>query len=141
MAFILFVPLLIFYKQGVSIQAIWYWPLALALSIIATLGPGTWLAALNVKYRDFRYVIPFLIQAMFFLTPVLYPVTLLEHPLLRYLLAASPMYAAVEFFRIPLTGQLPDPILLMISLTSGFVLLVIGLVYFKKTEDFFADFA
>lgn len=141
MAFILFIPLLFFYQQAVNTNAIFYWPLALAISVIATLGPGSWLAALNVKYRDFRYVIPFLIQAMFFLTPVLYPVMLLEHPLLRYLLAASPMYAAVEFFRIPLTGQFPDATLLTISLVSGLVLLMIGLVYFKRTEDFFADFA
>jgi lipopolysaccharide transport system permease protein len=141
MAFVLFIPLLLFFGQAVSGHAFWCWPLALLISMVATLGPGSWLAALNVKYRDFRYVIPFLIQILFFLTPVLYPVSLLDHPLLRYLLAASPMYAAVELFRFPLTGLIPDPILLSISLGSGIVFLTIGLLYFKRTEDFFADFA
>jgi lipopolysaccharide transport system permease protein len=141
MAFVLFIALLLFFKQAVSIQAVWCWPLALIISIIATLGPGSWLAALNLKYRDFRYVIPFLIQILFFLTPVIYPITLLEHPLLRYLVAASPMYAAVELFRFPLTGLLPDPTLLAVSLGSAIVLLAAGLMHFKRTEDFFADFA
>jgi lipopolysaccharide transport system permease protein len=141
MAFVLFIVLLFCFRQTVGLHALWCWPLALVICMIATLGPGSWLAALNVKYRDFRYIIPFLIQVLFFLTPVLYPITLLEHPLLRYLLAASPMFAAVELFRFPLTGLFPDPILLTISLGSGIVLLIIGLVYFKKTEDFFADFA
>lgn len=141
MAFMLFVVLLLFFRQPVSVDAVWCWPLAVIISIISTLGPGSWLAALNVKYRDFRYVIPFLVQVMFFLTPVLYPITLLGHPALRYALAASPMYAAVELFRIPLTGHFPDPVLLAISLASAILLLVVGLVYFKRTEDFFADFA
>src|SRR5688500_4023280 len=104
MAFILFVPLLIFYKQPVSIAAIWSWPFALVISLIATLGPGTLLAALNVKYRDFRYVIPFLVQVLFFLTPIIYPISILKHPALQYIIVMSPMYAAVELFRYPLTG-------------------------------------
>lgn len=141
MAFALFVPLLIFFKQNVTLDFLWCWPVALILCMIATLGPGSWLAALNVKYRDFRYVIPFLIQILFFLTPVLYPISLLQHPLLRYLLAASPMYAVVELFRFPLTGIFPDVILLTISVCSGILLMIMGLTYFKRTEDFFADFA
>ena len=69
MAFILFIPLLIFYRQPVSLTALWSWPLAIGRLLVATLGPGTLLAAFNVKYRDFRYVIPFLVQVLFFLTP------------------------------------------------------------------------
>jgi lipopolysaccharide transport system permease protein len=141
MAFVLFVPLLLFYKQAVSLNALWSWPLALGVCLIATLGPGCFLAALNVKYRDFRYVIPFLIQALFFLTPVIYPISLLEHPLLQYIIVCSPMYAAVELFRYPLTGITPDLYFLSISLLSGFLLLLAGIFYFKRTEVFFADFA
>ncbi|MFY8035782.1 MAG: ABC transporter permease, partial [Cyclobacteriaceae bacterium] len=58
MAFILFVPILLFYQQSVSLSALVLWPVALIIAIVATLGLGSWLAALNVKYRDFRYVIP-----------------------------------------------------------------------------------
>ncbi len=141
MAFILFVPILLFYQQSVSLSALVLWPVALIIAIVATLGLGSWLAALNVKYRDFRYVIPFLVQALFFLTPVIYPISLLKYPILQYILVCSPMYAAVELFRYPLTGIFPDGYFLGISLLSGVVLLAIGVLYFKRTEDFFADFA
>jgi len=141
MAFILFVPILLFYNQPVSWTAIWVWPLAILITVISTLGLGCWLAALNVKYRDFRYVIPFLVQVLFFITPVLYPISLLKNPALQYVLTASPMYAAVELFRFPLTNALPNPALLAISLFCGILLLLIGILYFRKTEDFFADIA
>jgi lipopolysaccharide transport system permease protein len=141
MAFILFIPLLLFYQQSIFWFAIIIWPMAILVSIVATLGLGAWLAALNVKYRDFRYVIPFLIQVLFFLSPVIYPISLLKYPVLQYILACSPMLAAVELFRYPLTGVFPDGYFLGISLLSGVVLLVIGVRYFKRAEDFFADFA
>lgn len=141
MAFVLFVALLIYYQQPLSWMAIMLWPLGLLITIIAALGLGSWLAALNVKYRDFRYVIPFLVQVLFFLSPVIYPVSMLKYPVLQYVLACSPMYAAIELFRLPLTGIYPEPTLLYISLASGLILLLIGLIYFKNTEDFFADFA
>lgn len=141
MAFMLFLVLLLYYQQPLSWMAILLWPAGLIITIIASLGLGAWLAALNVKYRDFRYVIPFLVQVLFFLTPVIYPVSMLKYPLLQYVLACSPMYAAIELFRMPLTGLYPEAMLLSISLASGLILLLIGLVYFKRTENFFADFA
>jgi lipopolysaccharide transport system permease protein len=141
MAFILFVSLLIFYQQPVSIAAIWSWPLALAVCLIATLGPGMLLAALNVKYRDFRYVIPFLIQALFFLTPIIYPMSILKYPILQYIVALSPIYAAIELFRFPLMGTDLNTTFILLSLSSGVLILLIGLIYFKRTEEFFADFA
>lgn len=141
MALILLVCILIFYKQPVSVSAIVLWPAALIIGVIATLGIGTWLAALNVKYRDFRYVIPFLVQVLFFLTPVIYPLSTLKEPLLQYFLVCSPVYAAVELFRYPLTMIMPNISFLFISLCSGLILLVVGMYYFKSTEDFFADLA
>jgi lipopolysaccharide transport system permease protein len=141
MALMVFAGFLLFYRQPVSWAAIIYWPLALILTIIATLGPGSLLAAMNVKYRDFRYVIPFLVQLLFFLTPVMYSVHIIDWPLLQQIIVLLPMYAAVELFRAPLSGVMPDMTNVMISLASGIALLVTGLIYFKKTEDFFADFA
>jgi lipopolysaccharide transport system permease protein len=141
MAFILFIGILLYYQQPVSWLFILIWPFSLLVAMLATLGLGSWLAALNVKYRDFRYVIPFLVQVMFFLTPVIYPISMLNYPVLKYLLACSPMFAAVELFRFPLTGLLPDPIFMALSLTSGLLFLIVGILYFKQTEDFFADFA
>ena len=141
MAFVLFAGILIFYQQPVSWLAIFIWPLSMVIGIVATMGLGAWLAALNVKYRDFRYVIPFLVQVLFFLTPVIYPISLLKYPVLQYILVCSPMYAAVELFRYPITGISPDYYFLGASLLSGLILLVVGVFYFKRTEDFFADFA
>jgi lipopolysaccharide transport system permease protein len=139
--FVLFGGILIFYAQSVSWWALVIWPLSIIVGVIATLGLGSWLAALNVKYRDFRYVIPFLVQVLFFLTPVIYPISMLKYPWLQYILVCSPVYAAVELFRFPLTGTLPDVYFLTLSLTSGLLFLIAGVLYFKSTEDFFADFA
>lgn len=141
MAFVLFLGILIIFNQPVLWISLVIWPLAIFVAVIATLGLGCWLAALNVKYRDFRYVIPFLVQILFFLTPVIYPITLLKYPLLKFILVASPMYAAVELFRFPLTGIFPDTTFLLTSLGSGVLFLLVGIIYFRKTEDFFADLA
>jgi len=141
MAFMLFVPLMLYYRQSVSIDAFWAWPVALLVTLSATLGPGCLLSALNVKYRDFRYVIPFLVQILFFLTPIIYPISMLKHPVLQYLLVCSPMYAAVELFRYPLTGVFPNSTFLAISIASTLIFLFTGSAYFRRTEDFFADLA
>lgn len=141
MAFILFTGILFYYQQPLHWSFALLWPLSILVTIAGTLGLGAWLAALNVKYRDFRYVIPFLVQVLFFLTPVIYPITLLKYPVLKYLLACSPMYAAVELFRYPLTHEFQDSVFMMISLLSGLIILLVGIFYFKRTEDFFADLA
>jgi lipopolysaccharide transport system permease protein len=141
MAFGLFASLLVFYNQSVMWSAVWAWPAALVVSVIATVGPGCLLAALNVKYRDFRYVIPFLVQVLFFLTPVIYPASILKNPLLQYVVVLSPMYAAVELFRYPLSSAALNASHVGLSVLTGTLMLFGGLIYFKRTEDFFADFA
>jgi len=141
-AFIVFLALLIFFHQHVDIlRAIVCWPTALVVAIMATFGPGCLLAALNVKYRDFRYVVPFLVQALLFLTPVIYPVSIVSNASLKYVLALNPMYAAITLFRIPMTSNPADSSLLWISLLCGLILFFIGLLYFRKTEKYFADLA
>lgn len=142
MAFLVLVPLLFYYQQPVNvIEAILFWPAGLMLTIISTFGLGCLLAALNVKYRDFRYVIPFLVQALLFVTPVIYPISVLKYEWLQYLIALNPMYSAITLFRLPLTSITPDPVLLSISIASGFLLLLLGTVYFRRTEMYFGDLA
>jgi lipopolysaccharide transport system permease protein len=141
-AFIVFIVLIIVYQQTVDLQSAFFlWPAALFATIIATFGPGCLLAALNVKYRDFRYVIPFLVQALLFLTPVIYPISIVSNVWLKYLLAINPMYAAVTLFRMPMMASFPDTTLLGISLLSGIIIFIIGLIYFRRTEMYFADLA
>ncbi len=142
MSILVFVPLLVFYHQGVSFsEALLCWPIGLGLTVAGSFGPGCLLAALNVKYRDFRYVIPFLVQALLFITPVIYPISIVPGKWLQYLVALNPMYAAITIFRLPLTAVEPDPILLGVSILSGLVFLVAGLGYFRMTESYFADLA
>jgi len=115
-------------------------PVCVLLSIIATLGLGCLIASLNVKYRDFRYLIPFLIQVLFFLAPVIYPEDVVTDPLLKKVIALSPMYAPISLknmmFDIPV-----DLTCIVISLCSSFFFLIFGVYYFRKTEAYFADIA
>ena len=135
-----FIILLIVLRQPIDVwEAFLFWPLGVALTIVGTLGPGCLLAALTAKYRDFRYVIPFLIQALLFLTPAIYPLSVLKDHWFRYLLAANPMYAAITIFRLPMTSFDPDPVLISVSVASGIFFLFAGLLYFARTERFFAD--
>lgn len=141
-AFIVFIILILLYAQPVDVlRAFFLWPAALIVTVIATFGPGCLLAALNVKYRDFRYVIPFLVQALLFLTPVIYPISIVSNVWLKYVLALNPMYAAITIFRIPMINSFPDISLVAISISSGIIFFISGLIYFRKTEFYFADLA
>jgi len=142
MAFIVFVGLLIYYQ--VSINFLLFIPLLLLSIIIAsfgTFGLGSLLAALNIKYRDFRYIIPFMIQALLFVTPVIYPVSIISQYWIKCMLAINPMYSAVEIFRYSIIQKSLDYRLILISVISTFVFLLIGLLFFRKTEAYFADLA
>lgn len=141
-AFAVFIVILFYYQQSVDLlDALWMWPLGIFLTIFSALGLGCWMAALNIKYRDFRYALPFLIQMMLFVTPVIYPTTMVSTPWIRYILALNPMHAALVFFRGPLSESGVDPMLLGISLLSTIILMLSGWAYFRKTEAYFADLA
>ena len=114
-------------------------PLFLLLAIATALGVGLWLAALNVQYRDVRYVIPFLTQVWLFATPVAYESKLVPEAY-RPLLGLNPMAGVVEGFRWALLKSAPPPgSLLLVSVSVTAVLLVSGLYYFRRMERTFAD--
>lgn len=141
MAFVVFLVYCL--VEGISFHtaALLYFPLALVLTCMATFGAGTFLAALNVKYRDFRYIIPFLIQFLLFVTPVIYPISITNNALLSWVLALNPMTAPLDIFRAGMVGEELHLLHDFISVASSLTLLVIGLVYFRKTEAYFADLA
>jgi len=141
MAFLVYIGLVIYYGYGFSLASVWLLPLALLLTVIATFGPGCLIAALNVKYRDFRYLLPFTIQVLLFLTPVIYPMSLVANPWLQKLLAFNPMYAPISIVRKALIDRPLDMDLIWISVASGIVFLLAGIFYFRKTEGYFADLA
>ncbi|HWA95902.1 MAG TPA: ABC transporter permease [Terracidiphilus sp.] len=115
-------------------------PLLVVLELMAALGTGLWLTALNVKYRDVRYTVNFLVQFWFFATPIAYPVSVVPQRWQAWY-GLNPMVGVVEGFRWSLTGEGPIPArLLAISAGMATVLLLSGLAYFSHTEDTFADF-
>jgi lipopolysaccharide transport system permease protein len=112
-------------------------PLAI-LVILTALGVGMLISALNVAYRDFRYVLPFLIQIWMFLTPVIYPVRIIPEAW-RWAAYVNPMTGVVGGFRAAVLGTPFNWTELAISSGFAAVLFVGGLAYFRKTEAWFAD--
>jgi lipopolysaccharide transport system permease protein len=141
MAFLIFIILCIWYKQPVEWNAVLFFPAGILLTLFAAFGMGTFLAALNIKFRDFRYVVPFLLQVLFFSSQIIYPLQLINQSYLKYVLAVNPLNGAIELFRAPLTGLAPDMNVILISSATAFSLAAIGLFYFRKTENYFADIA
>jgi lipopolysaccharide transport system permease protein len=114
-------------------------PALVLLTLVTSLGVGLWLSALNVQYRDVKYVVPFLTQFWMFVTPVAYPSSLLGEPW-RTLYALNPMVGVVEGFRWALLGTATAPVAAMVASTvSAVVLLVAGAYYFRRMERTFAD--
>ncbi|HTF25996.1 MAG TPA: ABC transporter permease [Candidatus Limnocylindria bacterium] len=116
-----------------------FWPLAVLEMLLVTLGISMWFAALNVRYRDIKHVIPFMIQLGLWVSPVLYPVSYLS-PRWRPLLALNPLSAVMEGFRACIfpSHQL-DWKLMATSLGTSLLFFVIGVLYFRKAERTFAD--
>jgi lipopolysaccharide transport system permease protein len=115
-------------------------PLLIAIAVAAALGVSAALSAINVRYRDIKYVIPFAIQMWLFATPIAYPSSLIDEPW-RTILAINPMVGVVEGFRWATLGTGDAPwALIGVSLASACVLLVAGLAYFDRVERGFADF-
>ena len=137
-AFVVLGGLMVYYGI-VPTAAIVTLPLFLLLAMTAALGAGAWLAALNVRYRDVRYTIPFLTQLWLFSTPIAYPTSLVPEAW-RPLYGLNPMAGVVEGFRWALLGHgEPLPSLWAASTLSSVALLVGGVWYFRRTERTFAD--
>jgi lipopolysaccharide transport system permease protein len=115
-------------------------PLLVVIAAATALGAGTALSAINVRYRDVRYVVPFATQIWLFITPIVYPNSSLSQPL-RTLSAVNPMVGVVEGFRWAVLDTGGAPVTLMaISTAAAAVLLFAGLAYFDRVERSFADF-
>jgi lipopolysaccharide transport system permease protein len=142
MSFIIFIPMLFYYHASLNLSFIAFLPLSLFITAFSTFGIGTLLAAMNIKYRDFRYVIPFMVQAGMFVTPVMYnPVTATTKLWVQYVFALNPMYSAIELFRAGFSNVQLRPDLIGISLFSTILFFLVGLYYFRRTEAYFADVA
>jgi len=121
---------------GVGIVAL---PLLALFALLTAFAVGIWLSALNVRYRDVIYAVPFLLQIWLFASPVAYPSTIV-HGFWQVIYGLNPMAGVIEGFRWALLGLPPPPLGLMAaSLGAMLVILVSGMVYFRTTERTFAD--
>jgi lipopolysaccharide transport system permease protein len=114
-------------------------PFFILLTTLLALGMGICVSALNVKYRDVRHALPFLLQSWMFLTPIIYPASIVPVEF-RWALALNPMTGIVEGFRSALYGRELDLIALSISIALTFLLLVCSAYVFKRIERIIVDF-
>lgn len=137
-AFVVLLVMMLAYGIAPTINII-FLPLFLLLALVTALGVGLWLSALNVEYRDVRYVVPFLVQVWLFATPIAYPSSLLQEPW-RTIYGLNPMVGVVEGFRWALLGTQTAPgWAIAISATVSMLILVSGAFYFRRMEKTFAD--
>ena len=138
-ASVILVGMMFFYHYIPSLVGLVMIPVLLLMTIFSTLGIGLLFASLNVKYRDVRFVLPFFIQLLLFITPVIYPVSIVSSKY-RWILGLNPMSGVIDTARVGIlgTGQV-DWLLLGVSLLSMFFYCLIGYLYFKKVERYFAD--
>jgi lipopolysaccharide transport system permease protein len=137
-AFVMLLAIMIYYGLVPTLNILWL-PLFVILALITSLGVGLWLSAVNVKYRDVSYVVPFITQLWLFATPIAYPSSLLPEPW-RTIYGLNPMVGVVEGFRWALLGTdtAPGPII-AVSATTAIVILITGAFYFRRMEKTFAD--
>lgn len=136
---LVFILLLVIYSVAPG-WALVTLPLFVLLAVVTCLGTGFLLSSLAVTYRDVAYVIPFILQFGIFVTPIAFPASLVPEPW-QVLLGLNPMAGVVEGFRWALIGSYPAPnaAMLALSVVSAAVLFVVGIFYFRRTENTFAD--
>jgi lipopolysaccharide transport system permease protein len=138
LAFIVLLVMMAFYGILPTRNVVWL-PFLLLLALVTSLGVGLWFSALNVQFRDIRYAVPFIVQAWMFITPIVYPSSLLPEPW-RTLYAINPMAGVVEGFRWALLDTDTQPgSMVFVSAIVATGLLVGGLYYFRRMEKTFAD--
>lgn len=135
---VVFLPMLFFYNLNPGTPILMF-PVFLLLALATALSVGLWLAALNSLYRDVRHIIPFLVQIWMFVSPVVYPASLVPVRW-RWLYGLNPMAGVIEGFRWSLTGHgQPPTSLLAVSSGAVVVVLIGGLIFFRRMEGTIAD--
>jgi lipopolysaccharide transport system permease protein len=141
-AFLILIAMMIYYGVAPT-SSIWTLPLYMLLSMVTALGVGLWLAALNVHYRDVKYIIPFMTQFWMLITPIAYQAKELYDLLpdqWDWVFALNPMVGVIEGFRHALLGtEVYSTGTLWVSILTSIFLLVSGLIYFRSMERTFAD--
>ena len=140
-AFLILIPLMIYYGVHVRLSLLMF-PVLVLLTAMLALGVGMWLSALNVKYRDVRFALPFLIQLGMFVSPVIYPASYMARSFpvrLHWMLSLNPMMGIIEGYRSSLFGHPFNWPALMFSTAITMALLVYSSFVFRRMEKSFAD--
>lgn len=138
LAFVVLMGMMLYYRV-LPTANIMFLPLFFLLTVVTSLGVGLWLSALNVKFRDVRLILPFLVQLWMFATPIAYPSSLLRGPW-RNVYGLNPMVGVVEGFRWALLGvKSPPGAMVFVSAAIAVLLLMGGVIYFRRMEKTFAD--
>ena len=138
LAFTVLIGMFLFYGRSPHWHAVAI-PVFLAMALLTAFGVGLWLSALNVRYRDVPFIVPYLTMMWFFVTPIVYGVTSVK-PSTQSLLALNPMTGVIDGFRWCVLGVgLPHYGLYALSFAIAFTVMVSGLWYFRRVERYFAD--
>lgn len=136
-SFGILIVMMFFFHVSPSVSILMVVPLVL-LTVLSALGVGIFVSALNAEYRDFRYALPFLVQIWMFVTPVIYPVSIIPDRW-RWVIAVNPMAGIVDAYRSAIFGKPFDWPHLGLSLGVAVIMFLIGIAFFRKTEGYFAD--
>lgn len=141
LSFIILAGMMVYYHFTPSWLIVIFLPFLMLLNFAAASGLGSLLAAINVRFRDVRYALPFVVQTLFFLTPVIYPTSLVPEQY-RWILNVNPMVGIIDTARAVFLRQTEIPFgELACSIGIILFLFIFGLFYFRKTERVFADVA
>lgn len=136
---LILIVVIIYYQLHVPFLFIGVMLLGVIITAISSAGFGLFLASVNIKYRDVRYIIPYFLQLLIFVSPIIYPLTLVRSSF-QYLLALNPMTGVIDSLRsVLLSGTIARPDMLVISGFTAVISFFVGLAYFRKTERYFAD--
>ena len=143
-ASVVLIGMMVYYGYYPCLTGVLILPLLLTITVLASLGMGLFLASLNIKFRDVRYALPFVIQIMMYVTPVIYPVSMLDnHPVIKTLMLwLNPISGVISNARAGLLGAGTEPVdwgVLGISAFTSVLFFLFGLYYFRATERYFAD--
>jgi len=137
-ASVILVGLMMYYHFIPNMTGMLLLPLLLAITFMAALGGGLFLASINVKYRDVRYILPYFIQLFMFITPVIYSASIAGK--YSWILAFNPMSGVIQTARAAFLHTAPiNWLLITISIVTSIIILAVGTMVFKKTERYFAD--
>lgn len=137
---VILVVMMVLYHSSIHLSSsLLLLPAFTLLAILSALAAGLWLAALNVKYRDIKQVSPFLVQMWMWISPVAYSATEIPTGIWRIIYGLNPMAGVIQGFRWVLVGGERPDTLIFLSIGIMLLMLITGLIYFRRTETYFAD--